>query len=299
MKIIDDLITELTDKNSSLTDILIKTKVLAFKLKNAELQSWINNELNGYNDEDLPEYRILPCQITGSVSNGFQRAKNFPIPIMGLDVSIRKLLQTAKLFQSVSTLEKIITSEGSKLIVNIPPEFYDYLSKDFDNDFVVEHARREIDKIQIVQTLTSIKTKLLDFLLSLNEAIGEDENPKNLTEGDVKKRLDSLFHSTVFGNNTTIIVGDHNIQNVTNISTGNFESLKEYLKSNGVNDSDISELEAVIRTDVPNEGKKSFGDKVKIWIGKMILKAVDGTWQIGIGAAGSVLADGINAFYGW
>jgi len=33
MKIIDELIEELTDRNNLLTDILIKTKILAFKLK--------------------------------------------------------------------------------------------------------------------------------------------------------------------------------------------------------------------------------------------------------------------------
>ena len=76
MKIIDDLITELTNNNISLTNILIKTKVLAHKLKNDELKTWIDSEQNGYSSNNVPEYRILACQSTGTISNGIQNFDN-------------------------------------------------------------------------------------------------------------------------------------------------------------------------------------------------------------------------------
>lgn len=192
MKIIDELIEELTDKSNHLTDILIKTKVLAYKLKNKELINWIDNELNGYNNGELPEYRRLTCQIIGSLSNGFQRAKNYPIPLIGFDDDLRQGMQTVTLTQSVSTLDDFVhREEGGKMIMNIPPEMYGYLSKDLDNGFVIEYARREIDKSQVLQTLTSVRTKLLDFLLKLNDELGEQDDVKPLLKE--KEKIKSLL----------------------------------------------------------------------------------------------------------
>lgn len=300
MKIIEELIEELTDKNNLLTDILIKTKVLAFKLKNKELSDWIDSELNGYENSNLPTYRLLSCQIIGSVSNGFQRAKNFPIPLIGLDKKLREGMQTVTLSQSISTLDEFVQNEkGGKMIMNIPPEMYGYLSKDLDNGFVIEYARREIDRIQVLQTLTSVRTKLLDFLLKINEEIGDADDVKPLTQGVLKEKVASTFHSSVFGDNTTIIVGDHNTQTVTNITKGNFEALEKMLAEKGVEKKDIQELQEIIDTDNPNEETKEFGSNVKNWISGMLTKAMDGSWQIGLGAAGSLLAEGIKMYYGW
>lgn len=300
MKLIEDLIDELTDKSVHLTDILIKTKVLAFKLKNNELKTWIDHELNGYPDGELPEYRKLTCQVIGSVSNGFQRANNYPIPLIGLDQKLREGMQNLKLHQSISTLDEFVQKEkGGKMIMNIPPEMYGYLSKDFDGGFVIEYARREIDRVQIIQVLTSVRTKLLDFLLKINEEVGDDEDIKPLTEGKTKDKVASMFHSSVFGNNTTIIVGDNNTQKVTNITKGKFEALEKLLFENGLKKEDVKELQTIINIDNPNSEKREFGDKVKLWVGKMLGKAMDGSWEISLGAAGSLLADGIGHYYGW
>lgn len=302
MKIIDDLINELTDKAVHLTDILIKTKVLAFKLKNAELISWVDSELNGYPAENIPDYRVVQCQIVGTVSNGYQRANNYPIPLTALDNEMQKMMKTVKLIQSVSSLEQLAIGEKSgKVVMNVPPEMYGYLSKDFDNDFVIELARREIAKVQIIQILTTVRTKLLDFLLKLNEEIGETEDIKPMTEGKAKETVASLFSSAVFGDNTTIIVGDGNRQNVKNtiIKKGDFVALEKILQENGVEKTDISELQSIIDTDNPNLEKKELGDKVKGWVKKMFGKATDTTWKVGIGVAGKLLADTIQQYYGW
>lgn len=302
MKLIDDLIDELADKTTTLTDILIKTKILAFKLKNQELISWIDNELNGYTQGSLPDYRILSCQVIGTMSNGFSRAKNYPIPLLGLDEEIRKGISTMYLSQSISTLDDFVHSKNEgKMINHIPMEYYSFLSKDLDNGFVVEYAVRKIDRVQIIQILTAVRSKLLDFLLKLNEELGESTDIKHFTEGKEKEKISSLFSSAVFGNNTTIIVGDNNTQTLTNSnnSSGNFEELKKVLLEAGINEKDVQELEVIIDTDNPNPLNNEFGPKVKSWVGNMLGKAMDNSWKIGLGAAGKLLADAITRYYGW
>ena len=302
MKLIDDLIEGLTDKSSTLTDILIKTKVLAFKLKNQELTSWIDSELNGYPSGQLPHYRILPCQVIGNLSNGYQRATNYPIPLTVLNKEEREGMTKVRLYQSISTLDDFVhKGDNTKMVMNVPPEMYGYLSRDLDNDFVIEFARREIGKIQIIQVLTSVRTKLLDFLLKLNEENGESNDLNSLTQGTGKDKVSSIFSSSVFGNNTTIIVGDNNTQTLTNSnnSTGNFEELKKLLLETGMKEKDVQELEVIIDSDNPNPTNREFGTKVKSWVGNMLRKAMDNSWKIGLGAAGKLLADAITRYYGW
>lgn len=301
MKIIEDLINDVTDKSISITDVLIKAKVLAFKLKNEELQSWINEELNGYNG-DLPQYRILHSQVIGELSNGYQRAKNYPIPLTSLNKDQREKMTTGYLHQSISTLDDFVNkSEENRMIMNIPPELYGFLSKDLDNGYVIEFARKVIDKTQIIQVLTSIRSKLLDFLLKLDEEAGDKTNIKDLSEGLIKEKVASLFSASVFGNNTTIIVGDNNTQTLTNSNNvlGNFEELRRLLSESGLSSDEIDELKVIIDDDNPNQVNKEFGSKVKSWISKMLNKAMDNSWKIGLGAAGKLLADAITRYYGW
>lgn len=301
MKIIDELIEELINKDNRLTEILIKTKVLAYKLKNTELNAWIDSELNGYTSSELPDYRLLECQIVGTISNGFQRANNYPIPILGLDKELVKMFKTIRLVQSISALDEFIDKKekGGRFVMNIPPEVYGFLSKEFGNDYFIEHAVRQIDKVQIIQTLTAVRTKLLDFLLKLNEELGQTEDIKPLTEGQAKDKVSSLFNSAVFGDNATIIVGDHNVQTVNNVIKGDLNSLAKFLEQNGIAKKEITELKNIIETDNPKQEKNEFGDKVKAWITKMIGKAMDNSWKIGLGAAGKLLADSIELYYGW
>lgn len=302
MKIIDDLIDQLTDNSITLTDILIKTKVLAFKLKNQELKNWIDFELNGYTEEKLPDYRVLQCQIIGQLSNGFQRATNYPIPLIALNDKQRESITTVRLNQSISTLDDFVhKGDGSKMVMNVPPEMYGFLSKNYDNGFEIEYARREIGKIQIVQLLTAVRTKLLDFLLKLNDEAGDSDDLGNLTSDYKKEMVSSLFSSSVFGNNTTIIVGDKNHQNVANsiITKDNFEELREVLLIAGIEKEDVDELEEIIKTDKPDNTKMEYGPKVKTWVTKMLGKAMDSSWKMGLGAAGKLLADGLSHYYGW
>lgn len=59
--LLDEIIGLLNSEQGSLTDALLKTKVLLHQIAKKELAGWVNNELNGYADgTDLPPYRVLP-----------------------------------------------------------------------------------------------------------------------------------------------------------------------------------------------------------------------------------------------
>ena len=99
------------------------------------------------------------------------------------------------------------------------------------------------------------------------------------------------------------ILGDvagSNVQQNLNMAIvpGNFDSLVEYLKKYEVAIGDINELETAIRLDPEPVNKEKLGGEVSTWIGKMVWKAAQGGWNIGLGAAGNLLASAIAKFYG-
>ena len=82
------------------------------------------------------------------------------------------------------------------------------------------------------------------------------------------------------------------------VTPGNLDSLRQYLRSLGVQGNDISNLEDAIKHDPKPESKDSFGQAVGEWIGEMVSKAARGLCQLPIGTAGSLLANAIWHYYG-
>ena len=58
--------------------------------------------------------------------------------------------------------------------------------------------------------------------------------------------MTSMFNNAIFGPNTTIVVGDNNIQrSESNIIQGDFDSLRQRLMQLGVDDTAIDELHQI------------------------------------------------------
>lgn len=303
MKLINEIIDTLSSDTGKLSDALIKTKVLLHKIGHKELVPWVNNELNGYPDRDsVPEYRILPAQVLVNASNGAYRATSQHIPMGHLEEKHREAIETARMDQSLAVLEKFIEKDTGHLQAHIPMESYGLLGKGLGNGYQIERAWSEISHTSVLQMLTQVRSRLLDFVLELN-----DQFPSELNEDQVKERISSvdtenLFNNAIFGDNTTILVGSSNTQNVSNVSIkGDFSALAETLEKNGISESDISLLKDAIDEDssIVNNESKEFGPAVKSWLQMMLSKAVEASWNIELGVASSLLATALNSFYGW
>ena len=134
--------------------------------------------------------------------------------------------------------------------------------------------------------VSNIAGRLDDFIGKTKATMGKKNNLGNLS-------------NATFGPNATIIVGDNNNVKSSYVSKGNFDELKNLLANNNVSETDISELQIILDKEEPNTETEIFGTETNGWISKMVNKCLDGSWAIGIGAAGKLLADGIKAYYGW
>lgn len=300
MKLLNEIIDSLSTQESSLTGALLKTKVLLHQIGHKELVEWVNHELNGYpHEQDLPEYRKLPAQV---LANMAYQVNSHPIPLGHLDDKVRERFETAKMYQSLAVLEKLTANEDGFLESPIPMEYNGIFGKSLANGYMIQRVWSSIGKPDVAQIFVQVRSRLLDFVLELKEQIGED-----VPEQEIKQRTDSidassLFNNAIFGNNTTIVVGNHNSQDVTNIvAKGDFPALAEYLKKHGVNESSIVELQTAIKDDEGTSAvkQKQFGPAVKTWLQGMLSKAVDSSWNIELGIASSLLATALQKYYGW
>jgi hypothetical protein len=306
MKLIEDIINELVDTSVSITSPLLKTKVLANRLGNHNLSTWVNRELTGYTGEDsLPEYRIFSCQFVGSYIAGNMKHDNHPIPTNGLDKEIQEGLRNLYLRQSISSLEKhILNQKNGYLEHEMSAEMVALVQINWQkmgNPFLrLLNCRKAVSITAVDEIISSVRNKLLDFSLKIDEEFGNISEIESLKEKT--KEITRIMNQTIINTN-----GDGNFVNTGNdshietkitINKYDQQSLKKYLKQIGIVDNDVEDLCEIIDTEKPDEQSMTFGSKVNNWIQKMIGKSLDGSWQVGIGAAGNLLADIIQQYYG-
>jgi len=306
MKLLDEIVDLLSDEKGSLNQAMLKTKVLLHRLGNEELAVWVNGELNGYKaGQEVPQYRVVGAQVFGNVTNGVMRHLNFLLPVSHLSDVARMHLQTEKLRHALVVLEDFARKPG-RLVHKIPPEFNGALGEKLSSGYDIESAWSEIDATQVVQVLTEIRSRLLDFVLGLQGKLDDDVTDADLKQEAAKINSSGLFAQTIFGgnttfgNNTTFVLGHGNSQQVTNtVIQGDFNSLANKLKEAGVADEDVASLELAIRADqhAPELKEKNLGPSVRAWMHGMMGKAINLAWQVEVNVAGGLLTAALQTYY--
>ena len=307
MALLSDIINELVDSNQSLEAPLLKTKVLASRLKNTALLDWVDKELSGYPlKEELPDYRVYAAHLEMDYILGFNQLNNQLVPIQMLTDRVGEILQNADFSQSVAMLEtSYLANKSGTLQIPLPSALTALVQNSIQSTnrhnsrIQILSIRKSVPATILTQVLASIRKRLLDFMLKLEEEFGEEVDITSLREKNpqITTIVNTTINNTGHGNVTN--TGDNATVNAhINIQQGNFRSLSDALRANRVVEADIVELEEIIQSDLVDQEAEKFGPRVNQWIQKMMGKALDGTWQVGIGVAGGLLVELIKAYYG-
>lgn len=304
MKLISDIINELVDADKSITAPLLKTKVLASRLKNVELLTWANCELGGYGNFPIPGYRKTVANLIGNYLNGYAQFNHQVLPTPGFSNDIAEQMRILEFSDSISTLESMANEKKTSEIGHIfPAEIIAVWQRNIrrvgNPNFQLLSANKTVSITVVFQIISAVRSKLLDFMLKLDDEFG------NLTEIDDLKnnnqKITTIMSQTIITN-----TGDGNILNAGDsskieanitINKGDKNALAEKLKESGIENADIDELLAILDIEKSMHNGK-FGAKTNSWIKKMIGKALEGSWQVGVGAGGTLLAEAIQAFLG-
>jgi AbiTii len=303
MKLLTDLISQLSEPQPSLIDALMKTKVLLHTVGRRDLAEWVNNEINGYaNEALLPSYRVISANVMGDITNNAFSYTDHPLPTMHLSSDQRKRIEQLEMRHSIAVLEGLAKQGEQGLQFPLPLEYSVLFNKVLGNGYKVQKAWCDVGIGRFAQITTQVRSKLLDFLLEINEKVGSDMSEEAVKRIAQAPETASMFNNAIFGDNVTILVGDHSQQNVRiTVERGNFDSLAAFLRTKGVEEGDITALKNAVDSDAasPEVTAKRLGSETRSWLSRMMDKAINAAWQIEIGVAGGLLTNALSKYYGW
>jgi hypothetical protein len=154
------------DKSYKITDLLRLALVVARKLKVADLEAWIQSELDGYKLlKDAPQYRVLrgSCQALHAY-HGWQPV-HFKDQKTADTVSVRPICDP---IGSIADHVVRADTSGGHLSMQMPPSITNQLMKSIGFGFTDIQLRLEV--ASFVNILEAVRTSVLDWSLKLEEA---------------------------------------------------------------------------------------------------------------------------------
>jgi hypothetical protein len=214
MQKISAIVEQLTVSDSALATPLFETKVLATRIKNDELLKWVNQEIEGY-DEDalLPDFRIVEGILKGSYMNGRLKVTNTALPVPQGSADVEDLLTKLKLRQSCSALEYLVRpgetqsaisySLSGNLIQTLQQMYAEqnpYLS------LYSVHIEASVSAVHDV--LSVIRSKLLELMLELEVKFGETASIADLRSSNtmINNYVQNIIYNS--GSNNVINTGN-------------------------------------------------------------------------------------------
>lgn len=157
-----DFQNDINNPDMKIGDILRKALLIATKLNIEDFVEWINLELEGYGEKDLPDYRIIKCDIR--LNNAHWR--NLPFIID--DTKIYETIQTSHVRNSIIEIEDISSWEGSIVKLVPPIETRNLIYKYFPTTKNYEISLLS-NTSQYKSIVDSVRTKLLKWSLKLEK----------------------------------------------------------------------------------------------------------------------------------
>jgi hypothetical protein len=151
------------DRTVPISDLLRKALVVARKLKISEFESWINNELNGYEKtEDIPkQYRLVRGSVKAwNPSRGWQ-------PVVFPEYEVQEALSKRLCNQSIAEIESLVSKDKKgSLHMPYPARAEQQLRKAIDFDTEVTLI---VPNTSMVRIVDAVRTIVLNWSLKLEE----------------------------------------------------------------------------------------------------------------------------------
>jgi hypothetical protein len=190
-------------------------KILAARLDHRAFKNWIDQELNGYeNQEQLPDYRILRglgCRghFLGPFGSGL---KNAPIPMLSLPEWFIEAISTKYVLQSISEIENMVNqaNQSNTSILRSPwdADAVAIFGKNIYKDMTCGQAWTDVPTYSLVAILNTVKSRILDFVLEI-ETEAPDAGEAEPGEKPLPERVINFFFDTciLHQNNQTALSG--------------------------------------------------------------------------------------------
>ena len=286
--LIEEIQRDATNSSIPVESLLRRVKLAAAKLKLGDVESWVNEELGGYQG-DIPTYRILPGQPAAwNPYNGW-------IPIQVADPFLIDVLSNAKLNQSISSLRNLVEKSSGTIHYPMPPDFVATLNELMN--FSTSRIVIQLPIGSIVGIIDAVQNKILDWSIEMerNGIIGDGMS----FDADEVRNARSVMNNFHIGSieNFAGNMGSENSSGDISISHSNISRIRKSLES--IRDQSDALIEAGAEPNIRDVIDAAIVEIDKTPPNQSRLHGLikDGRTAL-VGAAGNLTAEGAMAVLG-
>ncbi len=300
MSLLEEIQLATIDNGTDLGTVLRKCKLLAASLHSQPLEDWLIWESNGYPENvQVPDYRIWPLTVKGNFVGSGWTISRAPIPPALLPENVRDRYDRYQCRMSITAVEEVIKSSPSGVVSVSTADLMLLLSgKVYTNQQCI-NAWAEFSTSDLVELVNSVRNRVLDFCIALRKKEAEVPATPETERVEIEPRVvTQIFQTTIFGGSANLVgVSDHSVIALTSFN-GDLATIERILLSHQVGSEDIEDLKRALTDEPHPQDNKAFGPKVAAWTSRMMGKAADGTWKVGLSVAGNLIAQLLRNYYG-
>jgi len=187
--IVNQLQMEAIKENGDILKLLRQAYIIARKLKLSEFEQWVKNELDGYDEGPIPDYRLIKGEV-----KGFNPVRGW-IPFVLPDKL--SFLSERRVNNSIANLVEIYrqNENNDRIYLSFDPRVVAELSKlcGFDTIFYLF-----VGKNQVFEIIEKIRNILLEWAITLEEKGIKGENLEFTLEEEKLAEKEKIINSINF-----------------------------------------------------------------------------------------------------
>ena len=254
--------------------------------------------------DNIPDYRKLYTESYGNfLGFAWSRRNNVPIPSSCIPEKYREVVNIQYCCEAISSYFSLVQNKDGLEFINMawPADYISKFGSEIIEGMACVTAWRSITVSKIVALIDTVRNRILNFALEIQSEAPEAGDVSLEQLSIQPERIQQVFNTYVMGNVGHMVAGDQTISHDTSIIVINndFDSLKEYLATIGIEEGDIQELKHAITEDKGKGRDQGFGEQVQAWFGKIVNKAGTTALDLSKIIAAQLILQALNAFYGF
>lgn len=155
----------------------------------------MSQELDGYKSNDnLPDYRVFSTSCFGTWTNGYWIVKGRGVPLSRIkDKELKKVLSRFRVKEGIQTVEQHAAGSDTRfgLSADITSWVNTYVGEEGYGYAEIQYG---VGRHEFAQILDTVRNRLLDFVLKLDESWSAKDNPPS------KDELSNLVSVVIYDN---------------------------------------------------------------------------------------------------
>jgi hypothetical protein len=287
------------DTTVPLTNVLLECIRIAMKRDMTELKDWASREIDGYPvDTKLPEYRVLPGGLKALSNNGFRQ------DILSVPIELFSNIEWydpshIEMRQGIQELELMDPSLNYK--AEAPESIRAWVQRHIPGSIYVS-VYHELMGSSATAILGKIRFGVLRYFDGL---VGEDDATSLIAPSDespAASAIDRPLVATInVGSGANLNLGQEIVSTlnvVSPVQKGDWQSLANYLREQGVDQEDVEELKSILDELASSSTSDTESMSGKQWTEKVSRKLVRGSGKVLLDAASQMLSGALIQYTG-